>query len=69
MKITLVARRKSYPEPQNAKNDEIANIDFHGASILNEHSEEIPITESMVQHACKFFIQQWEIAQKRTLND
>ncbi|WP_455209641.1 PA1571 family protein [Kaarinaea lacus] len=44
-------------------------IDFHGASIINEQGKEIPITEAMVQQACKTYIQQWEIAQKSAAND
>ena len=44
-------------------------IDFHGASIINEQGEEIPITESMVQQACKIYIKQWEMAQKSSAND
>ncbi len=35
-------------------------IDFHGASIINDFDEEIPITEAMVRQACKNYIQQWE---------
>jgi hypothetical protein len=43
--------------------------DFHGASIINEHGEEIPITETMVRQACKIYIQQWEIAQQTAKED
>jgi hypothetical protein len=38
--------------------------DFHGASIINERGEEIPITEAMVHQACEIYIQQWEMAQQ-----
>jgi len=41
-----------------------SGIDFHGASVINEAGEEIPITETMVQRACKSFIKQWELAHK-----
>ena len=44
-------------------------IDFHGASVINEQGEEIAITESMVQQACKIYIKQWEMAQKSSAND
>jgi hypothetical protein len=47
----------------------LPGIDFHGASIINEQGEEIPITESMVQQACKIYIKQWEMAQKSAVND
>ena len=47
----------------------VPSIDFHGASIINEQGEEIPITESMVRQACKFYIKQWEMAQKSAVND
>lgn len=29
------------------------SVDFHGAAIIDEQGREIPITESMVQKACK----------------
>ncbi len=28
-------------------------IDFHGAAIISENGEEIPITEEMIKDACK----------------
>jgi len=57
------------PSSQLGGTLETHEIDFHGASIINEHGEEIPITESMVQQACKIFIKQWEMAQKSSAND
>ncbi|NOZ53351.1 MAG: hypothetical protein GXP08_09430 [Gammaproteobacteria bacterium] len=39
-------------------------IDFHGASIINEVGEEIPITEQMVHQACQQLILQWEQSQQ-----
>ena len=47
-------------------------IDFHGASVINERGEEIPITDHMVQNACKTYMQQWEqweVAQKKHRRD
>jgi hypothetical protein len=44
-------------------------IDFHGASIINETGDEIPITETMVQQACRIYIKQWEMAHKIAAND
>lgn len=41
-------------------------VDFHGASIINEQGEEIPITENMVQNAMNRYIQQWELARTMT---
>ena len=35
--------------PQSAAHD--ANHNFHGASIINEQGQEIPITEPMIQQA------------------
>jgi len=29
------------------------SVDFHGAAIIDENGREIPITEAMVQKACK----------------
>lgn len=46
----------------------IHEIDFHGASIINEQGEEVPITEAMVQQACQIYIKQWEVAQKSMAN-
>lgn len=39
-------------------------VDFHGASIIDDNGEEIPITENMVRKACDSFIKQWEQAQE-----
>ena len=57
---------KAYKTTQAA---EQAKLDFHGASVINEEGEEIPITETMVQRACKAFIKQWEAAQKKQRNN
>jgi len=35
-------------------------VDFHGATVINEAGEEIPITEQMIQYACRQLIHQWE---------
>jgi len=37
-------------------------IDFHGAAIVGENGEEIPITEAMIQRALAQLIKDWEIA-------
>lgn len=34
-------------------------IDFHGAAILDENGEEIPITEDMIQEACEKLDKNW----------
>ena len=70
------SRKSAVPIPQ-AANDAAgdhehanpAGIDFHGASVINEHGEEVPITESMIQNACNTYIQQWEVAQKNHPGD
>lgn len=41
-------RRTTKPEP-----------DFHGAAIIDEHGREIPITEDMVQRACRKLDNVW----------
>jgi hypothetical protein len=59
-------------DPASGGNDQPQHpeaIDFHGASIINEQGEEIPITESMVQNACKAYIRQWEAEQKKRCSD
>jgi hypothetical protein len=61
-------RKPTRPVRQSAA-ETVPGIDFHGASIINELGEEIPITESMVQQACKIYIKQWEMAQKSTTNN
>ena len=37
-------------------------IDFHGAAIVAENGEEIPITEAMIQRALAQLIRDWEVA-------
>ncbi len=37
-------------------------IDFHGAAIVRENGEEIPITEAMIQRALTQLIRDWEVA-------
>lgn len=39
--------------------------DFHGASIVTEEGNEIPITEKMVRSACNKFIEMWESNHKQ----
>lgn len=34
--------------------------DFHGASIVTEDGNEVPITEEMVRSACDEFVKLWE---------
>ena len=65
-------RQSSLESPrqnQQTTADDQPAIDFHGASIINEQGKEVPITEAMVQQACKIYIKQWEIAQKNAAND
>ena len=33
-------------------NDKHSEVDFHGAAIVDQHGQEVPITEDMVQTAC-----------------
>lgn len=56
-------------EPVTRQTDQPYEIDFHGASIINERGEEIPITEAMVQQALEIYIKQWEMAQKNRARD
>jgi len=44
----------------NRNDNESSFIDFHGATVINTAGEEIPITEQMVQQACRQLIQLWE---------
>ena len=69
MKPKFATYCKSRPASSPAAAVQPPEIDFHGASIINERGEEIPITEKMVQQACKIFIQQWETAHKNTVKD
>lgn len=38
---------------------ERAEPDFHGAAIIDDQGREIPITESMIQHACAVLERTW----------
>ena len=77
MKNDLVKSRKSAmstPKTQDGhigghRSEPGVSIDFHGASVINERNEEVPITEHMVRNACKNYIQQWEAAQKKQPSD
>lgn len=33
--------------------------DFHGAALIDQHGREVPITEAMVQQACKHLENSW----------
>ena len=33
-------------------NDKHNEVDFHGAAVVDQHGQEVPITEDMVQTAC-----------------
>ena len=35
------------------------DIDFHGAAILDENGNEIPITEDMIRNACQCLKDSW----------
>ena len=37
---------------QKQTNDDVQAPDFHGAALIDEDGNEIPITESMVKEAC-----------------
>jgi hypothetical protein len=63
------ARHGGAPQGAQAAADNTPAADFHGASIINEQGEEIPITETMIRKACKIFIQQWETAQQSATKD
>jgi hypothetical protein len=43
---------------------QIAPPDMHGASIIDAQGREIPITEIMIQRACRELIMAWEEAQR-----
>ena len=40
------------PETESTIKDKLC-IDFHGAAIIDENGNEIPITENMVRQACE----------------
>jgi hypothetical protein len=69
VKTDPVAHHKPRLPSSHLDANKTFGIDFHGASIINEYGEEIPITESMVQQAFKIYIKQWEIAQKSSANN
>jgi hypothetical protein len=62
-------RRRAAQQPACTAACETPAPDFHGASIINEHGKEVPITEAMIRTACKYFIQQWETAQQSATED
>lgn len=39
--------------PQNNKDTQIPEADFHGAAIIAENGKEVPITEEMIKQACE----------------
>lgn len=51
-------KRKTYPQKPATEN--LAHVDFHGACIVTESGNEIPITEQMLQKAFDDLIKQWE---------
>ena len=51
----------------NYINRQNQQIDFHGASIISDSGEEIPITENMLQQAFQDLISAWEEAHKKNL--
>lgn len=55
---------KSQKRNNDSNIDNIRRVDFHGASILNEHGDEIAITERMVRQACDIYIRMWETVRK-----
>ncbi len=46
-------------DQEKEKPEEEPAIDFHGAAILDENGEEIPITEDMIQEACEKLDKNW----------
>lgn len=44
---------KDSSSAEKTSNEKTADIDFHGAAILNEDGSETPITEEMVRDACR----------------
>ena len=49
----------------NYINRQNQQIDFHGASIISDSGEEIPITENMLQQSFQDLISAWEEAHKK----
>jgi len=43
----------SSQRPEQQPDQQAEKPDFHGAAIIDEHGQEIPITEEMVREACK----------------
>lgn len=39
-------------QDQKTSEEQTQDIDFHGAALIDENGEEIPITEEMIQNAC-----------------
>lgn len=52
---------KDTPKEQQStdQNDVIKCQGFNGAAIIDEHGNETPITEAMIQKACKELDKQW----------
>lgn len=40
-------------------NSQPTTTEFNGAALIDEHGREIPITEAMVQQACKTLANSW----------
>ena len=51
---------KAFESKKNYKeNSETANPGFNGAAIIDEHGNEVPITEEMIQAACNELKNAW----------
>lgn len=42
----------SAPDSEQAS-DDLPEVDFHGAAIIDEDGNEVPITETMIKDACE----------------
>ena len=64
----MVIAKKRLPVPSShhprSTNSFSTAPDLHGASIIDAHGREIPITEGMIQNACHAFMQAWDQARQ-----
>lgn len=65
----VVKNKPAVNKNKRLDSSDTTQVDFHGASIINEEGEEIPITEKMVRKACDSFIKQWEPSQEKDPED
>lgn len=51
--MTSEKNQSETADSEDQKSDELPDVDFHGAAIIDEDGNEVPITETMIKEACE----------------